>query len=114
MNIIKFSHPYTKLNNIQTSDPVTLLLAIRTHYTKLSPHYIEYDAVYDEPIKDGYGHTTDTKKAYYPVPCKPLILLIFQDIRGNIFTTLRRHTPRKLDNYQLNVGHTYTLVEVSS
>ena len=100
MKSIKFSHKYKKLYDNTTdfeSKPATeaKLIAVFSDYLELlHPSFIEYDTegLYKLPKSGEY------------------LILIFQKYRGDIFTTCRRSTPRKVEYYEKSIGETFKVV----
>ncbi len=109
-NKIKFNHEYHKLKHINTKEPVTLIMLQKTHYTKLSPQFLQYDVSYEAYETDGYGHIKETYDDHYPIPCTTLMLLHFTDVDGKLFTTLREYKKKNWNKHYINVGHKYDVV----
>ena len=88
MRVIKFSHRYNKLpTNIKSGDEVILLEVLNSRFQDLHPAFIRYDA------------TTD-KGELYPLPKTGSCLVLIFLFKGDIFTTVRRHTPEKEKYYR--------------
>ncbi len=90
MNQIKFSHAYYKLDNIaeqyknENNTPKLCKTAILLEvFTKNSPDlhsaFVEYDTTYFD------GKQIES----YKLPTGPLLILLFKDWKGNLFTTVR-------------------------
>lgn len=99
MNKIKFSHEYSKLFNIDPSEPVTLVQVFPSNTTHLPDEFLHYDTLYFEngkplnyPLKEG-------------IPC--LVLLFAQD--GNLFSTICRSTPGKDTYYMTAIGSDFQI-----
>jgi hypothetical protein len=87
---IKFSHrDYRKLRHVCIDDDLVLLEVFTGQSDKLSFMFTEYDTVYDE---NGVRHN-------FVLPRGKVIVLLFLDINGNLFTTTRRYTDRKYEYY---------------
>ena len=98
MNKIKFSHTtYRKLDHIGTSDPVMLLQVLEGFDTNLSQSFIDYDTT--------YGNNEQ-----YELPKGRLIILVFKDLLGYVFTTIRRWTPKKEAYYKEQMGEYFEVV----
>ena len=88
MNTIKFSHRYTKLPDaINSGDKVIMLEVLNSRFQDLHPAFIKYDV------------TTD-KGELYPLPKTGSCLVLIFLFKGEIFTTVRRHTPEKEKYYR--------------
>jgi len=88
---IKFSHVYYKFPK-KPPFQATLLQCLAVNYKELSKDFIEYDTVFTG------GH-------YYPLPKTDLIILVLGILNKRtwvmqIFTTIRRYTPRKWEFYK--------------
>lgn len=92
MNILKFSHDtYLKLQNIDGPE-VLLLEVFLTKKEYLSESFINYDTEYvDETVPT---------LANYKLPEGELLVLLFKDRRGTVFTTVR-------NRYSKNNGNTF-------
>ena len=85
---IQFSHRYNKMpHGIYTGDSVVLLEVLNSRFQDLHPAFIRYDA------------TTD-KGELYPLPKTGSCLVLIFLFKGDIFTTVRRHTPEKEKYYK--------------
>ena len=102
MKEIKFSHVYQKFIGIDYKEGVKLIEVVPTSYHYLSPHFIEYDTRYENP--------EDNAPRYYDLPKDKLIILIFQDTKGSIFTTIRRYTNEKFSYYKGCIGEVFNVV----
>lgn len=108
MNQIKFSHKYYKLDVIADNvsggkHPVTLLEVILTHTSYLHPSFIEYDTTYF----DG------TQIQKYPLKTGVILILLFKDYKGNLFTTVRSRYGKSGDNlsyYMSKRGEEFEIV----
>lgn len=100
MNKIKFSHKYYKLDVIADNasggkHPVILLEVFSKHLEELHPSFIKYDTSYFD------GKNIEE----YKLPNKGLIVLLFKDYKGNLFTTVRprmkylQHANTTVDKY---------------
>lgn len=116
---IKFSHPYEKLKDTypamlkQTTIQVTegtLLHVHKTRFEDLEPIFIDYDTVYYIEEKQTDGSILHIRK-HYPIPKKgDCLFMLFESNLSNLFTTIRRWTPRKEEYYRKNVGEYFELV----
>ncbi len=108
MNQIKFSHNYTKLAGISQKitggkHPVTLLDVFVKDAKELSPDFIKYDTTYIEG--------TDFKN--YKLPTGVVLVLLFIDFKGNLFTTVRSEygkTGHKFPYYNSKRGEAFEIV----
>ena len=100
MNKIKFSHHYQKLIKIDNIEPVTLIQSFYTKTSLLNPEFLEYDTVYWE---------AGEKKHYLLDMDMPVILLMFVDSNGTLFTTIRRQTPKKEKYYREKMGEDFII-----
>lgn len=99
MNKIKFSHKYFKLNYVNQAK---LLQVFKCHYNDLSKDFLFYDSLYR---KDARGYRL------YEFPKDELIILLFQDTFDNdLFTTIRRYTPKKYEYYKSKTGEIFEIV----
>lgn len=109
MKKIKFSHRYDKLPpsvRYHKEGKALLLQALKIHYNDLSERMIGYDTSYFD-IEPEY------KIGHYPLPKTELILLIFRICVckvPDIFTTIRRYTPRKWEYYKNAEGEIFEVV----
>ena len=100
MPIIKFSHQYTKLQNIGLHGEICyplemqLLEVFEVQLEELSKEFLTYD--------------TDNGK--YVLPKKGLyLMLVFRKSTENIVTTLRRHTREKAIYYKKQIGKIFNV-----
>ena len=92
---IRFSHKeYIKFNDIDIDNPVKLLEVFSSHTNDLSDTFKDYDTKY---INQG-------KEYFYPLKSMPCIVLLFQDIGGRLFTTIRSHSINKRKYYNRCIG----------
>ena len=83
MRTIKFSHRYNKMP--LNLEPTYILAVIQTYHSHLGQGFIEYDT----KVENG---------GYFPLPRGTLILImLYTD--GQLWTTIRRHTPDKFSYY---------------
>lgn len=100
LNIIKFSHKYTKLQTEPYGELVrfaTLLDVIPIELENLSETFRAYD--------------TDNGKYKLPQKGKYLMLLFQPPDYGQLFPTLRRYTQSKEEYYRSRIGREF-IVEV--
>lgn len=114
MNQIKFSHKYYKLDNIaeqfknENNTPKLCKTAILLEvFTKNSPDlhsaFVEYDTTYFD------GKQIES----YKLPAGPLLILLFKDWKGNLFTTVRSRFGKsgdKLPYYMSKRGEEFEIV----
>lgn len=98
MNIIKFAHHYPKLSAIRGREIITisqarLLQVLTVDLSDLTAEFLDYD----------------TAVGTYKLPTKgKYLLLIFQKPGGvDLFTTLRRWTPKKEQYYTAQTGEKF-------
>ena len=93
---IKFTHPYTKLKDVDGSVVSTsqLLQIVMVDLDNCSDELIAYD--------------TDNGK--YELQRNLYMMLIFKKPSVNLFTTLRRYTPDKHTYYKKLVGQNFDIV----
>jgi hypothetical protein len=96
---ITFTKWLTKLNQIDIDSPVTLIHVSFTKVSKLSGGLLRYDTRFT--YSSGYYDLTGIED---------VILLIFEDNRGMIFTTLRPYTLAKMDYYRSMQDHMFKVV----
>ena len=94
MNKIKFSHEYFKLPDDRTE--IVLLAVFKVHYTELSESFKAYDTMY--------------QGGEYPLPKTDLLVLLFCNGKNDLFTTIRRWTPKKEDYYRSKMGEEFEVV----
>jgi len=108
MNKIKFSHDYKKLPAVWEGTHAKLMAVYyEQDMEKLKrsmPAFIKYDTAYcvtpyfTEPVR------------YYPLNFDRGIILFFIHINtGQVFTTIRRHTPKKYAYYKSKIGEIFVL-----
>ena len=100
MNKIKFSHNYEKLKNIKVDEPVVLIEALFVNTKDLTDEFKTYDAQY----------LTEDGVSFYDLKDMDALILIFIDVHGNIFTTIRRQTPSKNEYYLTSIGSKFQVV----
>ena len=103
---IRFAHNYSKLKDgFSATKRAKLLEVLEVRLEALSRELIEYDTRY------GFGN-------YCKLPAKgDYLLLIFEKspFWGEIFTTLRRSKPQKLEYYRGLIGQVFEVeVEVEN
>ena len=101
---IRFVHNFSKLKDgFFTTKRAKLLEVLEVRLENLSPELIKYD-------------TRHNFKEYYELPAKgDYLMLIFEKAPfwGEIFTTLRRSKPQKLEYYRGLIGQVFEVdVEV--
>jgi len=86
--VIRFSHTYVKMPG--GFEHSLLLETLRTHKSELHKCFIEYDS------------RIEASGGYYPLPDEPLIVILLKaDMGGGeLWTTIRRYTPRKWNYYR--------------
>ena len=98
MRDIKFSHgDYHKLRHIYVGEDIQLLEVFVGDSDKLSFSFVTYDTTYDE---NGDKHN-------FILPKGKVIILLFMDISGSLFTTIRRYTPKKYEYYHGSRGYLF-------
>lgn len=96
--IIRFTYALTKLQRINTGMPVTLLHASKTRLSKLSGSFLRYDTRF--ATRSGYFNLDGLDE---------IILLLFEDIEGTLFSTLRSYNEAKFLYYSSNIGQQFTV-----
>ena len=102
--IIKFSHIYNKMP--RGFEHSKLLAVLPVNLEDLIPDFLHYD-------------TTDSdggEERQYPLPAKGdyMILLLQAGAGyGQLWTTIRRHTPRKWEYYRSHIGEVADCVVVA-
>jgi len=100
-NEIRFSHDYIKFLNIKTHKPVHLLEVFEKEKKELHPVFIRYDTSYvDNEDEHGEYKLTDGK----------LLILVFMDFTGNIFTTIRNSKDGKKEYYTSKRGEVFNII----
>lgn len=101
MKRIRFSHRfYLKLPKVGYGATAFLLAVFTAEREGLPKPFIEYDTKYfDEE---------ERKWKYYPLPPGRVLILVF-NAGGHIFTTIRRHTPRKESYYRKGIGEPFVI-----
>jgi len=96
MNKIKFSHKYYKFPSAYQKSQLTQVIVIEE--SEISQTF----RMYDTSFRDGIG-----KEGMYPLPRGKLILIILvaNEGKGWLWTTIRRWTPEKDRYYRGLVGH---------
>jgi hypothetical protein len=89
MITVKFSHVYSKMPPGAFAVPTKLLQVLTCDASELSLPFIDYDTTYAE--------------GRYALPTGKLIIL-FLKTNGQLWTTIRRWTPEKINYYKLHVG----------
>lgn len=102
MNEIKFSHYYTKFDDINIDKPVRLLAVFNEHKDNLSGEFLVYDTRHypDDGEKEGFE--------YYTLASMPVLVLVFSN-NYNIFTTIRRWTEQKETYYRTAIGEEFKI-----
>src|SRR3990167_8163546 len=103
MNKIKFSHEYFKFMNMLSPEypRAKLLQAIKVNYAELSTDFVRYDTAYGEIMQPNY----------YELPKIDLILLLFlSEHTLQLFTTIRRFTPKKFEYYSNSEGEWFEAI----
>ena len=105
--VIRFSHRgYCKLNGVDVCAPVKLLEVFQKHYTDLSDIYKGYDTSYlIDGVRDGVK-----SMGFYQLPNALLLVLLFEDKHGKVFTTMRRYAPDKWDYYRRMRGEEFKII----
>lgn len=105
---IKFSRYYPKLMNMQSEEPLfienaMLLAVLDVRLEDLPEPLLQYDTHFVDASFDD---------DYFPLPCKGdyLLLLFTKFGMRDIFTTLRRSTPRKREYYRGLIGKEFEVV----
>lgn len=93
---ILFTKWLQKLVAIDTSQPVTLIHVSPTRVARLSGEFIRYDTRF-----------TGDRGFYDLTGLDHILLLMFMDSSGAIFTTLRASTAPKLAYYQSMLGKSF-------
>lgn len=93
---ILFTKWLQKLVAIDTSQPVTLIHVSPTRVARLSGEFLRYDTRF-----------TGDRGFYDLTGLDHIILLMFMDSSGAIFTTLRTITEPKLKYYQSMLGRSF-------
>lgn len=100
MNKIKFSHRYFKMRDMDFNIVSTNLLQVLTAFkSDLSRDFIDYDTAYQG--KDDVE--------YYELPEGKLIILVFQTAT-KVWTTMRRWTPQKMNQYCSLMGKQFEVI----
>jgi len=96
---ITFTKWLRKLENIATHEPVTLMHVSHTRISRLSGEFLRYDTKFSGERGyfnlEGYDH---------------IILLLFVDAEGSMFSTLRPYNEGKLNYYQSSLGQPFKVV----
>lgn len=101
MPTIKFSHRYTKMFGITVNGEKALLLQVfPIDHKDLSNVFIAYDT-----------EISDTKE-HYKLPTGKLLVLLFINDNGTVFTTIRRWTPQKAEYYTGLMGKEFEITFV--
>jgi len=103
MNVIKFSHEYTKMNSEHRPPPTkaTLLQVFVVDYKELTPVFKKYDAMYYDQEKQDWS--------LYPIPRGKLLVLLLKSYGDFLWTTVRRFTPRKFEYYKNHCGEEFLI-----
>lgn len=94
---IKFSHDYFKFCEKKMPFVATLLQCMKTSKQELSEWFLVYDTSYEG--------------GRYPIPEGQLIMMIFLDENGKLFTTIRSYNPDKWIYYKQLEGMDIRLVK---
>jgi hypothetical protein len=101
MNTIKFSHIYLKMRGLKLPHYAELLEVFIKKRENLSTAFVGYDTAFVEK-KNQISH--------YPLPSEgEMLVLLLRDDEGNLFTTIRRSTPRKKQYYLGQRGKRFQL-----
>jgi len=106
MLTIKFSHDYYKLPDSWKNTSALLISATAVDVTslkKLEPKFIAYDTWIRNDGEEG--------ARFYPLDFKDgIILFLIHKDTGKPFTSIRRHTPQKMQYYQSNLFKDFILI----
>lgn len=98
---IFFSHrTYDKLKNIDVDNPIRLLEVFSKTKANLSETFINFDATYK---------STKGQNKRFNLHDGMNIILLFQDSKGNLFTTVRSYTVKKFNYYSFMRGKEYMI-----
>lgn len=93
---LTFSHKgFTKLDHIDTDAAVVLLEVFMNKKKYLGNSFVKYDATY---IRN------DGQKGKYEIATEKVIVLLFMDRNGRVFTDVRPFTGDKLKYYSRSKG----------
>jgi len=96
---VYFSHTtYEKLKNIDTKNSIILIETFIKSRHDMSDELIEFDTTY----YNGGGI-----KHNYQLNGRTYIVLLFKDSKGQLFTTIRPHTAKKLSYYNAMRGREF-------
>jgi hypothetical protein len=96
--VIKFSHPYVKLD--LTQDIAALMRVTKGKFEELHAGFVHNDTLYINP--------KDNMAQHYPLPKKgDCLLLEFMYGNGERFKTVRRFTPLKAHYYTSLLGREF-------
>ena len=99
---LRFSHrTYHKLKEIDVEAAVTLLEVFLAQRKYLGKTFLEYDTTYDR---------NDGKTANYAIGSERVLVLLFRDRNGRIFTTVRPQNPQKLRYYSNSKGKLFKII----
>ena len=102
---IKFSHEYDKLKGLDLCAPVRLLEVFLKDEADLHPVFRGYDTAFSV-VKDGL-----MQMGFFALPKgQRLLVLLFQDKAGKLFTTMRRCTPENSRYYMASRGEFFKVV----
>jgi hypothetical protein len=96
LKTIKFSHRYNKMPDaVETS---VLLEVLDVSLSDLSQAFLDYDTTTEK----GFQYVLPKTGAY-------LLLLLFDVDTHQLWTTLRRSTPKKSKHYNGSIGETFKI-----
>lgn len=98
---LNFSHKgFVKLDHIDTDAAVVLLEVFYNQKKYLGNSFVKYDATYIR---------ADGQKGKYEIASEKVIVLLFMDRNGRIFTDVRPHTQEKLRYYSRSKGRLFKI-----
>lgn len=97
---IKFSHDYTKFPGWMEGKSKLIQLFI-VNKANLSDEFKMYDTRYE---------MCGLKHEYYQLPEGELIVLLLLTEANELWTTIRRYTPRKYGYYQSHIGDEFDII----
>jgi len=107
MKKITFSHDYQKLIWARQPYQAQLLAVFNTTKKDMGTAFIEYDTAFVDLDEEGYALN------HYKLPSGPLLVLLFQAMKGPIFTTIRsnrKHPYDKEQYYRDAIGEVFHVV----
>lgn len=103
MNKLKFSADYEKLPKNWEGTQAVLAAVVECKINRIKkalPAFVKYDTAYRG------------NKGYYKLDFEKGLILFFIHLNsGRVFTTIRRHYPKKYKYYLSNVGKTFLLAK---